>query len=119
MKEQERYKNHDKRTQERIAECLATLHKIHGKDLSDSYWVALDLMADSFDIYFTALDSIKTTGVIGNEKFKSKNPALPCMAQQQLYINRLLNNLGLTPMALNKMKKGADAMPSDLDEFLD
>ena len=114
----ERYKDYPARTKKRIQEVLETLHKQHGETLPQAYWATLDLLADSYEIYFEALDSIKKKGVIANEKYKTKNPALPLISQQQLFITRLLNNLGCTPVSAAKMKKSNDSMPSDLDEFL-
>lgn len=115
----ERYKNYPERTQKRIGEVLETLHKQHGEKLPQAYWATLDMLADSYEIYFEALDSIKKKGVIANEKYKTKNPALPLVSQQQLFITRLLNTLGCTPVSAAKMKKSNDSMPSELDEFLD
>ena len=116
MKEQERYKDKSQDTQKMMGACLDTLHKIHGAVIPSSFWVTLDMLADSFEIYYAAFSSVLTDGT--HTKFNTKNPATAVFSQQQLYINRLLNNLGLTPMAAHKMTKNGDAMPSELDEFM-
>lgn len=116
MKETERYSKKEQQTRDMMNLCIDTLHKMHGQNLPASFWVTLDMLADAFDIYYSAHSNIISKDV--TDKYNTRNPATAVFSQQQLYINRLLNNLGLTPMAAHKMTKNSDAMPSELDEFM-
>lgn len=117
----DRYKKYSPKAQEWLNRLITTLKKQCDGELPESYYVTLDLIADSVDMYFTALEQVKKDGITIKDKrgIPVKHPAISVINNSQLFIQRMLNASGLTALSAAKLKKGDVSNPSELDEFLD
>jgi len=99
------YSNYDKRVKTYMSKLEKTLKSTHGEITQDTE-VNLDLLAANLNIYFKIVDEISEKGVMvsGRDKLMVKQPLLASLNSQNQTIIKLINTLGLTPMAKYKMK---------------
>ena len=123
MEAKKLYKNYDKRVQEYMGNVIECLKEDYGK-IPESLRIALDLIADNYSIYLTALDNIKTNGLIkkDNQGRTSKNQCVQIMNNAQYQLTNLLKSFAMTPVSKAKMKSlkfMADKEDEDEEEYLD
>jgi phage terminase small subunit len=117
----ERYMKYSRKTQEWMDNLLTTLSKQCEGNIPDSYFVTLDLIADSVELYFDALQRVKNDGIVikGGRGDKVKHPAISVINNCQTFIQRMLSASGLTALSAAKLNKADLSQPNDLDDFID
>lgn len=117
----DRYCGYSKKTQEWMNQLLNTLKKQCDGNIPDSYYVTLDLIADSVELYFDALQRIKKDGIVikGGRGDKVKHPAISVINNCQTFIQRMLSSSGLTALSAAKLNKSDASQPNELDEFME
>ena len=119
MEAKKLYKNYDKRVQEYMSNVIECLKEDYGK-IPESWRISLDLIADNYSIYLTALDNIKTNGLIktDNQGRTSKNQCVQIMNNAQQCLTNLLKSFALTPVSKAKMRN-FEYDSFDEDDFLE
>ena len=118
MKVREVYQDHDKRTIDYMEFVVEQIKKDYSV-VPSSWRISLDLIADTLDIYFKAIDDINKYGIfkIDDKQRMSKNGAVAIQNVCLQNISKLLSNFGLTPMSKSKMKN-LDGLEDDTLENL-
>lgn len=99
------YKDYDKQVQDymnNVLDCLKEDYKV----IPSSWRIALDLIADNYDIYLKSKALVRKEGLSSTDS-KGRltiNPSLKVMNTAQDKIQKLLSSFALTPMSKSKMK---------------
>jgi len=100
MKAKELYAHYDKKTQDYM-QCLFDCIEQDYGEIPSSWRISLDLIADNYEVYLKAKNSVITDGVtIGSQR----NPQYTTMISTQQMLFKLLSSFALTPMTRSKMK---------------
>lgn len=115
------YKKYPKKVQEymqNLIDCLTQDYKV----IPTSWRISLDLIADNYDIYLKAKESIDKEGLIREDNqhrtFKNQNYNIMNSAQDKII--RLMSSFALTPMSKSKMKNlDTTALKDELEDLLE
>lgn len=115
------YKKYPKKVQEymqNLIDCLVQDYKV----IPTSWRISLDLIADNYDIYLKAKESIDKEGLIREDNqhrtFKNQNYNIMNSAQDKII--RLMSSFALTPMSKSKMKNlDTTALKDELEDLLE
>ena len=99
------YKGYDKQVQDYMTNVIDCLKEDY-KTIPSSWRVALDLIADNYDIYLKSKALVSEQGLSSTDS-KGRltvNPSLKVMNTAQDKIQKLLSSFALTPLSRSKLK---------------
>lgn len=104
---------------EEIQNYMYVIHKFLNKKfggINDEWIPSLSMLADNLHIFNLCKEQIRKDGLLIVDRFNVlvKHPLLKQMTDSQVQIVKLLNEFGLTPKALGKLKNTEE----ENDDFL-
>lgn len=115
-----KYSAYTKEIQSWMQKLENTLKKEMG-ELPESFDVQFALLADALDLYVKSKKEIDDKGILVKDSRGGlvKNPAISSYNSSALFIEKMLNQFGLTRMAKSKMRESIEDTTSPIDEFID
>lgn len=88
--------------------------------ISEEWHLSLQMLADNLNMFFQCRDRIKQDGIFIENKFGNldKHPLIKVQNDAQIQIVKLLQQYGLTPHAVGKLKNTEDDDNDLLNELL-
>lgn len=105
MAKKSRYAELGEQTQAFMDNVEKFIKKKYGK--IEPHWIGqLDLLATNYDLFMSAKEEIKKNGLLVTDRFGSpqKNPMLRVIVDCNIQCLKLVNQFGLSPSALGKIK---------------
>lgn len=108
---------------EEIQNYMWTLHKFLSKKfgaINDEWIPSLMMLADNLHIFNLCKEQIRKDGLLITDRFGvlTKNPCLKVQNDAQIQIVKLLQQFGLTPYALSKIKSNDDEDDTFLEDLI-
>ena len=91
----------------------------YGK-INDEWYISLTMLADNIEILDLSKKRLKSDGIMIPDRFGNmvKHPLLKTIVDCNIQIVKLLNEFGLTPKAVYKLRDTAEVDDSPLAQFL-
>lgn len=88
--------------------------------INDEWFLSLQMLADNLNMFFQCREQIATDGIFVENKFGNmdKHPLIKVQNDAQIQIVKLLQQYGLTPHAVGKLKNTEDDDNDLLNELL-
>ena len=114
MIEKSRYNFYSPEVAEYMNVLMTSLENEYGV-IKDEWLISLDMIAQTYSTYLLGWKSIQQDGmyVKDSKNRLQRNPALTVMNNSQSYLQKLLTQFALTPLAKSKIKKVDSADTTD------
>lgn len=108
---------------EEIQNYLWTIHKFLNKKfgaINDEWIPSLMMLADNLHIFNLCKEQIRKDGLMITDRFGTmvKHPLIKVQNDAQIQIVKLLNEFGLSPKAVGKLKQVEDENDDLLNELM-
>lgn len=106
-----------------VIKYMWSVHKFLGQKfgyISDEWYLALQMLADNLNIFFQCRNQIAEDGVYVENKFGNldKHPLIKVQNDAQIQIVKLLNEFGLSPRSVARLKVDDNSDDDLLNEIL-
>lgn len=111
---------YSKETKQMIDKVENAIKSSTGGDIPQEYEPQLQLLADNFENYLLCRDAIKREGIVAHTKSGEvkMNPIYNAMLNTESFIQKILNQFGLTVMTKSKLKVNMTQTNDDEDDYL-
>ena len=94
---------------EEIQNCMYVIHKFLNKkfgNINDEWIPSLSMLADNLHIFNLCKEQIRKDGLLITDRFNvlTKHPLIKVQNDAQIQIVKLLNEFGLSPKSVGKLK---------------
>lgn len=118
-KDKKSFIEYGQQTQKYMRYITQYLIEKYGK-INDEWYISLTMLADNIEILDLSKKRLKSDGIMIPDRFGNmvKHPLLKTIVDCNIQIVKLLNEFGLTPKAVYKLRDTAEVDDSPLAQFL-
>lgn len=118
-KDKKSFIEYGQQTQKYMRYITQYLSDKYGK-INDEWYISLTMLADNIEILELSRYQVRRDGIMIPDRFGNmiKHPLLKTIVDSNIQIVKLLNEFGLTPKALYKLKDTTEVDDSPLSQFL-